>query len=111
MDECKPLVAGPPARSHRPPLAAIGLLYDEVWCCHISLTSTGGSVPVHTRAMCTYLLGRAVQVDPIKTTLKAPGIKLLKLKYDKPLSNFAFKFNLRRYTSGSSGAGERRSQR
>jgi hypothetical protein len=31
--------------------------------------------------------------------LKAPGIKLLKLKDDKPLLNFAFKFNLRRYTS------------
>jgi hypothetical protein len=42
--------------------------------------------------------GRAVQVDPIKPTLKAPGIKLLKLKCDKPLSNFAFKFNSRRYT-------------
>jgi hypothetical protein len=39
-----------------------------------------------------------VQVDPIKPSLKAPGIKRLKLKYDKPLSNFAFKFNLRRYT-------------
>jgi hypothetical protein len=39
-----------------------------------------------------------VQVDPIKLTLKAPGIKLLKLKYDnKPLSNFAFRFNFRRY--------------
>jgi hypothetical protein len=38
-----------------------------------------------------------VQVDPIKPTLKAPGIKLSKLKYDKPLSNFAFRFNLRRY--------------
>jgi len=36
-------------------------------------------------------------VDPIKPTLKAPGIKLLKLKYDNPLSNFAFEFNLRRY--------------
>ena len=42
--------------------------------------------------------GRAVQVDPIKPTLKAPGTKLLKLQYDKPLSTFAFKFNLRRYT-------------
>jgi len=41
--------------------------------------------------------GRARQVDPIKPTLKAPGIKLLKLKYDKLLSNFAFKFILRRY--------------
>ena len=39
-----------------------------------------------------------MQVEPIKPTLKAPGIKLLKLKYGKPLSNFAFKFNLRRYT-------------
>jgi hypothetical protein len=29
--------------------------------------------------------------------LKAPGIERLKLKYDDPLSNFAFKFNLRRY--------------
>jgi len=38
-----------------------------------------------------------VHVDPIKPTMQAPGIKLLKLKYDKPLSNFAFKFNLRRY--------------
>jgi hypothetical protein len=41
-----------------------------------------------------------VQVDPIKPTLKAPGIKLFKLKYDKPLPNFAFKFNLRRYAMG-----------
>jgi hypothetical protein len=39
-----------------------------------------------------------VQVDPIKPTLKAPGIKLVKLKHDKPLSNIAFKFNLHRYT-------------
>jgi hypothetical protein len=39
--------------------------------------------------------GRAVQVDPIKPTLKAPGIECLKLQYDKPLSKFAFKFNLR----------------
>jgi len=40
--------------------------------------------------------GRAVQVDPIKLTLKVPGTKRLKLKCDGPLSNFAFKFNLRR---------------
>ena len=42
--------------------------------------------------------GRAVQVDPIKPALKAPGTKRLKLKYDELLSNLAFKFNLRRYT-------------
>ena len=39
-----------------------------------------------------------MQVVPIKPTLKAPIIKLLKLTYDKPLSELAFKFNLRRYT-------------
>jgi hypothetical protein len=33
----------------------------------------------------------------MRTTLKAPGTKRLKLKYDDPLSNSAFKFNLRRY--------------
>ena len=38
-----------------------------------------------------------MQVVPIKTTLNAPGTKHLKLKYDEPPSNFAFKFNLRRY--------------
>ena len=39
-----------------------------------------------------------MQVDPIKPKLKAPGTKHLKLKYHGPLSNFTFKFNLRRYT-------------
>jgi hypothetical protein len=42
--------------------------------------------------------GRAVQVDPIKPTLKAPGTKRLKLKCDDLLLNFGFKFKLRRYT-------------
>jgi len=44
--------------------------------------------------------GGAVQVDPIKPTLKAPGTKRLKLNHGKPLSSFAFNFNLRRYTAG-----------
>ena len=44
--------------------------------------------------------GKAVQVDPIKPKLKAPGAKRLKLKCDILLSIFAFKFNLRRYTEG-----------
>jgi hypothetical protein len=39
----------------------------------------------------------AVQIDPMKPTLKAPGAKRLKLKYDDPLSNFPFIFNLRRH--------------
>jgi hypothetical protein len=38
-----------------------------------------------------------VRVDPMNPTLKAPGIKVSKLKYDKPLSRFAFKSNFRRY--------------
>jgi len=38
-----------------------------------------------------------VQVVPIKPTLKVPGSKHLKPKYDEPLLNFAFNFKLRRY--------------
>ena len=41
-----------------------------------------------------------MQVAPIKPVLKAPGTILLKLRCDKPLSNIAFKFNLRRHTEG-----------
>jgi len=41
--------------------------------------------------------GEAVQVDPLKPTLKAPGAKRSKLKYAEPLSNFAINFNLRHY--------------
>ena len=37
-------------------------------------------------------LGRAMQVDPVNPTLKAPGTKCLKLKCDKLLSNVAFNF-------------------
>ena len=39
--------------------------------------------------------GKAVQVDPIKPTLKAPGTNRLKLKYDQLLSSFAIKLKLR----------------
>jgi hypothetical protein len=45
-----------------------------------------------------------VQVDPIKLTLKAPEIKQLKLSSDEPPSNFAFKFNLRRYNEDRGAA-------
>jgi len=48
------------------------------------------------------MVGRC-RLTPIKPKLKAPGIKLLKLKYDKPLSDFAFKFNLRRYIMARAG--------
>ena len=39
-----------------------------------------------------------MQVDPVKPTLKAPGPERLRLDFDRLLSNFAFGFNLRRYT-------------
>ena len=39
-----------------------------------------------------------MQVEPIKPSLKALGTKRLKLKSDESPSNFAFKFNLRRFT-------------
>ena len=37
--------------------------------------------------------------EPMIPVLKAPGTTLLKPRYDDPLSNFAFNFNLRRYMS------------
>jgi hypothetical protein len=42
--------------------------------------------------------GRAVQVHPIKPTLKPPGTERLKLKHDQPLSNLTLKLKLRRFT-------------
>jgi hypothetical protein len=44
--------------------------------------------------------GRAVQVDTLKPRLQAPGSNRLKVKYDKPLSSFAFNLKLRRYALG-----------
>jgi hypothetical protein len=44
--------------------------------------------------------GRPVQVDPIKSMLKPPGTKHLKLRCDILLSTVAFKFNLRNYIKG-----------
>jgi hypothetical protein len=50
------------------------------------------------------LLGRAVQVDPMKPKLKPPGTERLKLKCVILLSTSAFKFDLRRYSSGAATA-------
>ena len=41
----------------------------------------------------------------MKSKLKAPGTKCLKLKYDNLLSSFAFKFNLRHYIVEAEGPG------
>jgi hypothetical protein len=42
-------------------------------------------------------VGKAVQAEPMKPTLKAPGSKRLKLKSDEPRSNVDFNCNVRRY--------------
>ena len=46
-----------------------------------------------------------MQVDPIKTQLKPPGTKRLKLKCDVLLSTSAFRLSWRRYTEAAA-AGE-----
>ena len=51
-------------------------------------------------------LGRVVKLDPMKPKLKAPGnerLCALKLNYVELLSDFAFKFNLRRFISECRG--------
>ena len=62
MDECQPLVSG-----------------------HYNNFGTKYPLPKKRQ-------GKAVQVDPMKSTLKAPGTEGLKLQYDDLLSSFAFKF-------------------
>jgi hypothetical protein len=47
--------------------------------------------------------GRAVQVEPMKSVLKAPGAMLLKLRYDELLLLFPFNYSLRQYTVACSG--------
>ena len=83
MDECQPLVDGGLNGGG----AKTGGVNGEVNRIVNRMTNGGGSGEVN---------GGAVQVDPMKPTLKPPGTKRLKLKYDELLSNFAFKFNLRR---------------
>jgi hypothetical protein len=40
-----------------------------------------------------------VQVDSVKTRVESAWFQRLRLKCDKPLSNVAFNFNLRRYSA------------
>jgi len=74
VDECTPLAVG----RARP------------------LQQLGRVLPVHRNA--DEAPGRAVQVDPIKPTLKAPGTERLKLKHEELLSHFGYKFKMRRYS-------------
>jgi hypothetical protein len=47
--------------------------------------------------------GKAVQVEPMTSKLKAPRTVRLKVECDDLLSRFAFKFNLRRYKVAAGG--------
>ena len=42
-----------------------------------------------------------MQLEPMKSTLKALGTQRLKRKYDGLLQSFAFNFNLRRYAEAA----------
>jgi len=78
--------------------ASLSLSYEPTNIIHLTLAGGGGGVAgVGGASGRRDRRGRAVQVDPMKPTRKAPGTKRLKLKYGKLLSSFAFKFNLRRY--------------
>jgi hypothetical protein len=84
-------------------LSLLLLLHASAWT--ITVKVSHGPKPVECLFSVTLLhgagargQGRAVQADPIKPKLTAPGSERLKLEYDGPLSSFAFKFNLRRYT-------------
>jgi len=57
-----------------------------------------GAPPLRGQCQLPAARDSAVQVDASKSKLKAPGTKRLKLNYDESPSNFALKFNLRRYT-------------
>ena len=48
-------------------------------------------------ALLSGALGRVVQVNTVKSTLKAPKYKRLQLINDELLSSVAFSFNLCRY--------------
>jgi hypothetical protein len=73
----------------------------------VTIPRVAGALPPHRTALrahvCStriyYGLGRAVQVDPIKPTLKPTGIQRLKLMCATLLPTLAFGFNLRLYSS------------
>ena len=84
----------------------VGALESKVrGTCSQVLLSTSTCVPMTrqptrtTRIACSP--GWAVQVDPIKPTLNAPGTKRLKLKYNGPPSKFCFQIQLALLQPGS----------
>ena len=85
MDECKPLEGG----QRRAEGAAKAQLHHDTGDCRVL------GAPADQEDLAR---GRAVEVDAINPMLKPPGTQRLKLKHDEVPSNFAFNFNLRRYT-------------
>ena len=88
-------------------LEIFGTTIGLAWCANAGLFSLLFSPQnfdsPSTEQTLQFARGRAVQVDPMKSVLKPPGIKRLKLLYDKLFSNVAFKFNLRRYNAVLTG--------
>jgi hypothetical protein len=58
------------------------------------LVSNSTCAATARRRQATILPGKAVQVDPINPTLKAPGKQALKLQYDKAAFNLCFQIQL-----------------
>ena len=97
MNECKPLDRGLRGRG-----VAHGSVGGAGTHLHAGAAGRGGELRgrrAPRRRRCGPC--KAVQVDPIKPTLKAPETKPFTLKCDKLLSNSAFNFGLRRYIPGA----------
>jgi len=106
VDECKPLDMG--AWQIISPGAAVGLVkyvdnlrsvmnvtFDQPTVIVAGKVGGDEEIPAGATAVLTTCSAGLCR----KPMLKAPGRTRLTLKYDDPLSNFAFNFHLRRYTS------------
>ena len=115
MHEFKPLAGGMLCRQTCDPLTEYRRYAYDKYCTtkmsagssclssyHSYYPSTANPDDTCQSGLCggPLVTGRAVQVDPIKPTLKAHGTKRLKLYYDEPPSHFADNFNLRRHSPG-----------
>ena len=104
MDECKPLpdvnvlLMGDPSTAKSQFLKFV----EKTAPICVYTSGKGSSAAGLTASVIRDGNGRAVQVDPVKPTLKQPGTKRLKLKCDILLSTSSLKFNLRRHTTVSS---------
>jgi hypothetical protein len=73
---------------------------EEGWQCAdvtVAMSVTMDKATVPDPPVDSSDLGGAVHVAPMKPVLKAPGCMLLKFRYNRLLSYFAFHFGSRRY--------------